>query len=347
VPRSGWVYINGEPEDQELALPFEIIDIRRFEAKDFSDLLNAESLAWNEKLRWDFTASLQIINSCLREKRLSGYALLAESKIRGYCFFFYDGEKGLVGDLFVDPGLPGLDHACQLLDHAVETLLGTPGLRRVEAQLPHYKLEELEAGLHARQFQSYLRRFMSLPLDNLPVGKELPASPSNAADPSLLANLRVMPWEGSFDQAAAELLYHTYQGHVDADINDQYASVSGTTRLVENIVHHEGCGEFLPRLSRLAVHQPTRQLAGILAATCIRPHTAHVPQVAVGVPFQGRGVGSLLMNSAFRDLAREGFKEVTLTVTDQNAGAVRLYERVGFQTFKTFGAFVYKHEERY
>jgi ribosomal protein S18 acetylase RimI-like enzyme len=51
------------------------------------------------------------------------------------------------------------------------------------------------------------------------------------------------------------------------------------------------------------------------------------------------------MEAAFRDLAREGFKEVTLTVTDANAGAVRLYERIGFETFKTFGAFVYSREE--
>ena len=72
---------------------FEIIDIRRFEAKEFSDLLESESRAWSNTLRWDFAASVRIINSCLRDKRLSGYALVGEGRIRGYCFFFYDGEK--------------------------------------------------------------------------------------------------------------------------------------------------------------------------------------------------------------------------------------------------------------
>jgi ribosomal protein S18 acetylase RimI-like enzyme len=32
-------------------------------------------------------------------------------------------------------------------------------------------------------------------------------------------------------------------------------------------------------------------------------------------------------------------------VTDANAGAVRLYQRLGFETFKIFGAFIYTLDE--
>ena len=117
---------------------FEIIDIRRFEAQQFSDLLEAESRAWNDTLRWNFAASVRVIEACLRDKRLSGYALVDEGKIRGYCFFFYDGEKGIIGDLFVNPELVGQGQEHELLEHSLETLLGTPGLQRIEAQLPHY-----------------------------------------------------------------------------------------------------------------------------------------------------------------------------------------------------------------
>ncbi len=351
APRSaGGVQSHRLQEGKEPDLAIEIIDIRRFEAKDFANLLSAESRVWNENLRWDFAASQQIINSCLREKRLSGYALVEEGKVRGYCFFFYDGEKGLIGDLFVDPDLPGVCHAHQLLEHVVETLLGTPGLRRVEAQLPHFGLADLEACFRPHQFQGYVRHFMTLPLENRPAwnGTRANLGSTRATDEvSLLDSLQVMPWEGNLDEAAAELLYYSYRRHVDADINDQYASVSGTTRLIENIVDHAGCGEFLSRASRMAVHRPTRQLAGILAVTSIRSRTAHIPQVAVAVPFQDRGVGSMLMEAAFQDLAGDGFREVTLTVTDLNAGAVRLYQRAGFQIFRTFGAFVYNQEDRH
>ena len=329
-------------------MEFDIIDIRRFEAKDFSSLLEAESEAWFNRLHWDFAASVRIINSCLREKRLSGYALMCDGRIRGYCFFFYDGEKALIGDLFVHPDVAGQGHERRLLDHVVETLLGTPGLRRIEAQLPHFGRDELESAFLPHQFQSFPRRFMRLPL------KGDPTAPSNATDepgapahqkPPIPGNIRLIPWERSLDEEAAELLYESYRRHVDAMINDQYASVTGASRLIENIVHHQGCGEFLPRVSRMAIHHPSELLAGILTVTGIRRNTAHIPQVAVAGVFQGRGVGSALMEAAFRDLSRNGYEEVTLTVTDTNAGALRLYERVGFETFKTFGAFIYSRED--
>ena len=138
------------------------------------------------------------------------------------------------------------------------------------------------------------------------------------------------------------MLYQSYRQHVDALINDQYASVVGATRLVENISRNQGCGDFLARVSRMAVCRPSQRLAGILTATCVRPRIAHIPQVGVGPSFQGLGVGTALMEAAFHDLAQEGFEQVTLTVTDANAGAVRLYQRLGFETFKTFGAFIYE-----
>ena len=325
---------------------FEIIDIRRFEAKEFSDLLDAESRAWNTILRWDFAASVRIINSCLRDRRLSGYALVGEGKIRGYCFFFYDGEKGIVGDLYVDPELAGLGQERELLEHALETLLATPGLQRVEAQLPHYERGDLEPCFTPRGFQSFLRRFMSLPLKgaNRPTTDDSPYKALASRDRLEQEGIELIPWQKRFNSEAAEMLYESYRKHVDAVINDQYASVMGATRLVENIFHNQGCGDFLTHVSRMAVHRPTQKLAGILTVTRVRPRTAHIPQVGVGPSFQGLGVGTAMMEAAFQDLGEDGFDQVTLTVTDANAGAVRLYERLGFETFKTFGAFIYGTE---
>ena len=323
---------------------FEIIDIRRFEARDFARLLEAESRAWNNRLRWDFGASARIINSCLRDQRLSGYALVNDGKIHGYCFFFYDGDKGIIGDLYVHPELAGLGHEQNLLNHAVETLLGTPGLNRIEAQLPHYEQEDLSSCFVQRGFKPYLRRFMSLPLDRR-TWTPTAARSATANDKAWVREgIELTSWDQRLNESAAELLYQAYRHHVDADINDQYSSVTGAMRLVENIFHNQGCGDFLSRVSRMAVYNPTRRLAGILSVTAVRPRTAHIPQVAVGPSFQGLGVGTALMEAAFRDLARDGFEEVTLTVTDANSGAVRLYENLGFETFKTFGAFIYTRE---
>lgn len=330
-------------DTMESGLGFEIIDIRRFEAQDFAALLEAEAGAWRDGLRWDFTSSMRVISNCLREKRLLGYALVSGGRIHGYCFYFYDGEKGLIGDLFVENTSATLDDARRFLEHVVETIVATPGLRRVEAQLPHFSYEQLEPCFHNLSFAGYRRRFMALSLDQaaLPgavAGSGLPPSrPGDGAATEFL----VVPWERRYDREAAEVLYDTYRQHVDAAINDQYSSVAGTTRLIENIVHHQGCGEYLPKVSRVALHAASQCIAGLLAITALRPRTAHIPQIAVARPFQDRGVGTLLMASAFKELAARGYSEISLTVTDENQGAVRLYERLRFDTFRVFGAFVF------
>lgn len=324
-------------DTMESGVSLEIIDIRRFEAQDFAALLEAEADAWRQDLRWDFTASMRVITNCLREKRLLGYALVDRGRILGYCFYFYDGEKGLIGDLFVENATVILDDARRLLEHVVETIVATPGLRRVEAQLPHFSYEQLEPCFRALSFAGYRRRFMALSLERAAPGFGMsPGRPGDDAAEDFL----IVPWDRHHDREAAELLFETYRLHVDAVINDQYGSVAGTTRLIENIVHHQGCGEYLPRVSRVAIHAGSQCIAGLLAVTALRSRTAHIPQIAVAKLFQGRGVGTRLMASAFKELVVRGYSEISLTVTDDNAGAVRLYERLGFETFRNFGAFV-------
>ena len=328
---------------EESAVGSEIIDIRHFEVSQFSELLEAEARAWNQELYWDFTPSARVISNCLREKRLSGYALVLEGVVRGYCFFFCDGEKGLMGDLFVSPALAGLQQALELLEHANETLLATPGLRRVEAQLPHYTFEELEANFTSWNYSGYRRRFMSLFLPQWhPQASSgfTPSAPAWRGAPSL-DEFWITPCDKKYAREAAELLYGAYHDHIDAAINDQYISLAGATRLLDNILHHQGCGEFLEQVSKVAIHRRTRKLAGVLTVTAVRCDTAHIPQIAVARTLQGIGLGTALLESAFNDLAKAGYQQVSLTVTDANSGALRLYERLGFKTFRTFGAFVF------
>jgi ribosomal protein S18 acetylase RimI-like enzyme len=328
---------------EESVVGSEIIDIRHFQISDFSELLEAEGRAWNEELYWDFTSSARVISNCLREKRLSGYALVVDSVVRGYCFFFCDGEKGLLGDLFVSPAPAGLDQALELLEHANETLLATPGLRRVEAQLPHYTYEELEANFTSWNYRGYRRRFMGL---SLPQWQPHASSGFAPSDPrrrgaASLDEFWITPCDKKYAREAAELLYGAYHNHVDAAINDQYTSLAGATRLLDNILHHQGCGEFLEQVSKVAIHRLARKLVGVLTVTAVRGDTAHIPQIAIARTVQGIGLGTALLEAAFIELARAGYQRVSLTVTDANSGALRLYERLGFKTFRTFGAFVF------
>lgn len=310
-----------------------MIDIRRFEARDFARLLEVEERTWGDVLRWDYGPSARIIAACLADKRLAGYALVNQGRIEGYSFFVCEDDKGLIGDFFLLPN-GAADQAPRLLEHVLETLLATPGVRRVEAQIPHFPVEELEPCFLRYGFRTYLRRFMVLDLSgrrpDSPGGARLKGGP-----------FAFEPWQRKHDRQVAQLLWHTYRGHVDAVINDQYASVEGASRLLENITELHGCGELLASPSQVVTHQPTGKLAGVVVMTAVRPGTAHIPQVAVAREFQAQGLGTALLERAFREAQEQGYREVSLTVTDLNVGAVRLYERLGFETFRSFGAFVW------
>jgi len=321
-------------------LTSEIIDLRRFGASEIKPLLDTESRQWDTRLRWNYASAARLISTGVEEKRLSGYVLLTAGRITGYCFFFYEAAKGLIGNLYVQPHESRLEGAQTLLEHVLETVLATPGLARVETQLPHFDLDELGAQFRSQGFSAFLRRFMTIPLTARP-----PYAAGSAAErpagKEILEDMEVVPWERRHDHQAARLLSEVYRNHVDAKINDHYKSLEGSTRLIENIVRHWGCGENLPGASLVAIHRPTQKTAAVLAMTSVRSRTAHIPQIAVAPEFQGLGLGTTMMETSFRHLAKRGYKEVTLTVTDRNSGAVRLYERMGFETFRTFGAFVW------
>jgi len=279
----------------------------------------------------------------LNEKRLAGFALLAEGRVVGYCFYFHDAEKALIGDLFTTPD--GKEtQARYLLESVLKSLVRAPGISRVETQLLHFRFEELAPLFRAHGFQGYRRRFMLLPLkghDNA-YGLSDRRRPAEGDGKSyFFGDFHILPWKMEHNREVARLIYEAYRRHVDALINDQYSHPAGTLRLVENILQQGSCGEFLPAASHVAIYQPTGKLAAALALTAVRPQTAHIPQVAVTGEFQGLGLGTTMMRTSFVTLAKLGFQEVSLTVTDLNVGAVRLYERLGFHTLLDFGAFAW------
>lgn len=319
-------------------MSLEIVDIRRLGADDFAPLLQAEARAWGEHLHWDYAPAARVIKACLADRRLNGYALLNGEAVEGYSFYVCEADKGLIGDCYVaEPAVRPAD-VCRLLDHVLETLMAWPGVRRIETQLPHFSAESLEPCFSRHGFDCYVRRFMLINLDG-PGGRI--CEPASAARILRSGEFFIEPWERRHDQQAIQLIGRTYRGHVDSAINDQYASAAGASRLIENIVELRGCGEQIPRASLVAVHASTRELAGLVALTGVRRHTAHIPQVAVAPEFQSQGLGAVLLDQAFREAAHHGYREISLTVTDLNRRAVRFYERLGFKTFRTFGAFVW------
>jgi hypothetical protein len=222
-----------------------IVNIRQLKLQQFQPLLQAESHAWLEDLHWDYAPSAEMISAFLVEKRLSGYALLEEGIAKGYCLYFREGPKGMIGSLFTGPSDSGTDRACELLSITIEALFNFADVRRIEAQLPHFTVNQIGPHFRSRAFQTYLRQFMAFRLGINSANHPTTASQAGSEPQPTQGDFAFMPWDRRYDREAAHLLHHVYQNHIDAAVNNQYCTIAGTTRLVESIVRHRGCGDYL------------------------------------------------------------------------------------------------------
>lgn len=311
----------------------EILDLRHFSSVDLRPLLEDETRAWLSLLSWDYSGSADMILRYVDAKILPGYAAIDRGKIFGYSFFVYEGSKGVIGDLFVANGgrLPDPHQVeAQLLTHVIETLQQSPGIHRVEAQLLMHDSGVVSQPFVDQGFQRYSRLFMVLRLTS--------ANPA----PALHADVEIRPWSEQDYQPAASVIHNAYRGHVDSEVNDQYRSLSGSLRFLNNIVRFPGCGTFDPESSFVAMHKRTRTLMGVILCSRVRHDVGHVTQVCVLPEYRSHRIGESLIAATMASLVRRKFLLLSLTVTEANARAVDLYLRLGFETKRVFDAFVWE-----
>ncbi len=314
----------------------EILDLRHFSSADLRPLLEGEAQVWSRLLSWDYRGSAEMILRYVDAKILPGYAAIERGRIFGYSFFVYEGSKGVIGDLFVG-STNGLrtegERAIEvrLLTHVIETLQRSPGIHRVEAQLLVHETGAVARPFLDQGFRRHPRLFMVLPLRS-----------GTGAAGKLPADIEIRPWTEHDYQAAAAVITAAYRGHVDSEINDQYRSLSGSVRFLNNIVRFPGCGIFDAEASFAAVHRPTRSLVGVILCSRVKHDVGHVTQVCVVPELRGQGIGEKLLAASTEALRQRAFELLSLTVTQANERAVGLYERLGFTTTRIFDAFVWE-----
>ncbi len=312
----------------------EILDLRHFSSVDLRPLLDEEISVWSRLLSWDYGGSADMILRYVDAKILPGYAAIDRGRIFGYAFFVYEGSKGVIGDLFVANGgpLPGAHEVeSRLLTHVIETLQQSPGIHRVEAQLLMHETGIVSQPFVAQGFSRHARLFMLLPLDNA-VPSARPPHP----------DIEIRQWSEADYQPAAAVITTAYRGHVDSEINDQYRTLSGSLRFLNNIVRFPGCGTFDPDSSFAAINKRTRTLVGLILCSRVRNDVGHVTQVCVLPEYRSHGIGESLMAATTRNLRQRKFSLLSLTVTEANDRAVQLYLRLGFNTQRIFDAFVWE-----
>ncbi|HEX6879073.1 MAG TPA: GNAT family N-acetyltransferase, partial [Terriglobales bacterium] len=247
-------------------------------------------------------------------------------------------SKGVIGDLFVQTAngfttsaqIEQIEH--QLLSHVIDTLQSSPGVHRVEAQLLMHNAGSAAAPFVGEGFSRYQRLFMTLPLsiEAAPPLREMPAE------------FDLRPWREQDYQSAAGLITAAYRNHVDSEINDQYRTLSGSLRFLNNIVRFPGCGTFDPDASFVALHKPTKSTVGMILTSRVKEDVGHVTQVCLMPEFRNHGIGEALIAATRANLRKRNFSMLSLTVTEANKRAVALYIRLGFRVQHVFDAFVWE-----
>jgi ribosomal protein S18 acetylase RimI-like enzyme len=324
-----------EPPRPPQSFGAEILDLRHFNSHHLRPLLERESQMWARMMSWDYRASADMILRYIDSKILPGYAAVYNERIGGYAFFVYEGSKGVIGDLYADGSIPiageNIEH--RLAAHVIDTLQRSPGVQRIEAQLLLHDSGVINRPFLREGFKQFTRLFMMLPLaeTSLPEPRVRP-----------LAGFEFRRWAEQDFQAVAGVITTSYRGHIDSEINDQYRSLNGSLRFLNNIVRFPGCGVFDPGASFVAVHRGTRSVAGLLLCSRVRDDVGHVTQVCVLPELRGRRIGESLMALCTQELRRRHFSALSLTVTEANVKAVDLYRRLGFDVRRRFDAFVWE-----
>ena len=312
----------------------EILDLRHFSSLDLRPLLEDETALWARLLSWDYSSSAEMILRYIDSKILPGYAAVDRGRVFGYSFFVYEGSKGVIGDLYVANG-NRLPHAREveigLLTHVIETLQQSPGIHRVEAQLLAHDANAVSRPFVETGFHRHPRLFMALPLDR-----------PSAAKAAIHPEIEIRPWAEADYQPSAAVITAAYRGHVDAEINDQYHTLSGALRFLNNIVRFPGCGVFDADSSFVALDRRARTLIGMILCSRVRRDVGHVTQVCVLPEYRGKGIGESLMAATEGNLRKRNFSMLSLTVTEANDRAVALYRRLNFDSRRIFDAFVWE-----
>jgi ribosomal protein S18 acetylase RimI-like enzyme len=315
-----------------VATQLEILDLRHFSARQLRPLLETESRLWEQRLRWNYQSSTELLLQYLDSRILPGFVALDRGRICGFTFCVYEAQKAVVGDAFATANDPTqvLQITQSLLHHLLQLLQHSPGIQRVESQLLLYDAGSIDEPFLTAGFAMYPRLFMEYDLP--------PRIPTRASN--LPPHIELLSWSSDHYQAAAELIHESYMGHIDARINDQYCSLHGSLRFLHNIVRFPGCGVFDPEASWVLRDKRTGALIGMLLCSRVANDVAHITQLCVAASHRRQGLGLTLLEHCIHHLTRSGFAAITLTVTEANHQAVKLYHDSGFFTRHRFDAMV-------
>lgn len=172
----------------------------------------------------------------------------------------------------------------------------------------------------------YFKRYrMEIELPRRGVGAVLPP-----------AGYEFVAWDRGLLETHARVKYESFREEIDANVFPCFSEYGGCLRLMTDITQKPG---FLPEATWLAVYagglgrpgQPCGTIQGIRDCSGM----GSIQNLGIIPGHRNRGVGSGLLRRALDGFWQSGLDRVSLEVTAENEGAIRLYHRLGFRIVKT------------
>jgi GNAT superfamily N-acetyltransferase len=151
-----------------------------------------------------------------------------------------------------------------------------------------------------------------------------------------------LPWDPSQLEAHAEAKYNSFRAEIDSNVFPCLGELSGCHRLMHEIRQKEG---FLPGATWLLAYREKPGAAvdycGTIQGIRDAAGMGAIQNLGVTPEHRGQGLGRALLINALTGFQQAGLKQAFLEVTAQNAGAIHLYQQIGFVHSRT----VYKAVE--
>ena len=152
---------------------------------------------------------------------------------------------------------------------------------------------------------------------------------------ALPSDYRLVPWNEAVLDIHARTKFRWFRDEIDSLVFPCLGSLEGCRRLMREIRNKSG---FLPNATWLIAHgstPETLQWCGTIQGVAERGGTGMIQNIGVVPGHRALGLGTCLIERCLAGFRMHGVGRVSLEVTVENAGAVRLYQRLGFRRVRT------------
>ena len=149
------------------------------------------------------------------------------------------------------------------------------------------------------------------------------------------------PWDNRLLKAHANAKFQSFKNEIDSNVFPCLANEDDCLKLMNEISCRRG---FIPEATWLVTKTESDGVVlncGTVQGIRNQVEVGSIQNLGIAPEHRGFGLGSALLNASLAGFHSAGIKFVTLEVTSHNLGAIRLYERLGFQVVRT----VYKSAE--